>query len=146
MTDNGWKFDLHRIEDLRGCQPGLQWRRCGLDKWLHGALSLILIIPVWAQTPTAPSAAASAEQVTSLPSSSATTSGQPGIQADPAFAATPALGPSVQAAKDSSAPSTPDTSAWKLLSKRQKLALAPLGEEWHKGINYTKKKKVSTEK
>ena len=131
MTDNGWKFDLHRLENLRGCQPGLQWRRCGLDKWLHGALSLILIIPVWAQTPTAPSAAASAEQVTSLPSSSETTSGQPGIQADTAFAATPALGPSVQAAKDSSAPSTPDTSAWKLLSKRQKLALAPLGEKWH---------------
>ena len=131
MTDNGWKFDLHRLDDLRGCQPGLQWRRRRLGKWLHGALLLILVIPVWAQTPTAPSAAASAEQVTSLPSSSAPASGQPVVQADPALPATPALGSSVQPPSASSSSSASDPSTWQSLNKRQKQALAPLAEEWH---------------
>ena len=146
MTDNGWKFDLHRLEDLWGCQPDLQRRRRGLGRWLNGALSLILVIPVWAQTATGPSAAASAEQVTSLPNSSAPASGQPGVQADPAFPATPALGPSVQATSDSSSPSVPDTSAWHSLGKRQKQALAPLADKWHELTNQQRQKWLTLSK
>lgn len=136
MTDcSGWKLDWHRLDDLLGCQPGLQRRRRGLGRWITGALSLVLVIPVWAQTPIAPSAAASAsasaEQVTSLPSSSGPASGQSVVQSDPALPATPALGASVQATSDSSSPSAPDTSAWQALGKRQKQALAPLAEKWH---------------
>lgn len=135
MTDNGRKCDLHRLEGLWGCQPDLQRRRHGLGRWLPVALSLILVMPVWAQTATAQSAAASAsaaaEQVTSLPSLSGPASGQAVVQADPALPATPALGASVQATSDSRSPSTPDTSAWQTLGKRQKQALAPLAEKWH---------------
>lgn len=131
MTDNSWKFDLHHLEDLWRCRPGLHWRRSGLGKWLLEALLLILVIPVWAQTPTAPSAAASTEQVTPLPSSSAPASGEPVVQVDPALPATPALGSSVQPPSASSSPSAADPSTWQSLSKRQKQALAPLAEEWH---------------
>ena len=133
MTDNGWKFDLHHLEDLWRCRLGLHWRRSGLGTWLLGTLLLILVIPVWAQTPTAPSAAASTEQVTPLPSSSAPASGEPVVQVDPALPATPALGSSVQPPSASSSPSAsdPDMSAWQSLGKRQKQALAPLAKEWH---------------
>lgn len=131
MIDNGWKFDLQHLEDLLGCPPGLHRRRRGLGKWFLVALLLILVIPVWAQTPSAPSAATSAEQVTSLPSSSAPASGQPVVQADPALPATPALGSSVQPPSASSSSSASDPSTWQSLSKRQKQALTPLAEEWH---------------
>ena len=131
MTDNSWKFDLHHLEDLWRCRPGLHWRRSGLGKWLLEALLLILVIPVWAQTPTAPSAAASTEQVTPLPSSSAPASGEPVVQVDPALPATPALGSSVQPPSASSSPSASDLGTWQSLSKRQKQALAPLAKEWH---------------
>jgi hypothetical protein len=131
MTDNGWKFDLQHLEGLLGCPAVLQRRRRVLGKWFHGALLLILVIPVWAQTPSAPSAATSAEQVTSLPSSSAPASGQPVVQADPALPATPALGSSVQPPSASSSSSASDPSTWQSLNKRQKQALAPLAEEWH---------------
>ena len=131
MTDNGWKFDLHHLEDLWRCRPGLHWRRSGLGKWLLGTLLLILVIPVWAQTSTAPSAAASAEQLTPLPSSSAPANVEPVVQIDPALPATPALGSSVHPTSASTSPSASDPNTWQALSKRQKQALAPLAEEWH---------------
>ena len=131
MTDNSWKFDLHHLEDLWRCRPGLHWRRSGLGKWLLEALLLILVIPVWAQTPTAPSAAASAEQLTPLPSSSAPANVEPVVQIDPALPATPALGSSVHPTSASTSPSASDPNTWQALSKRQKQALAPLAEEWH---------------
>jgi hypothetical protein len=133
MTETGWKFGLDCTAEPTACRPGLPWFSPGLSHWCLSVLALSLSLHVGAQTPTAPSATApaSAEQQSALPSASAP---GPGYvvpnNADAALPATPALGNSLQVPSASNAP--PSVSdAWQSLSKRQKLALAPLAADWH---------------
>lgn len=133
MTETGWKFGLDCTAEPTACRPGLPWFSPGPSHWCLSVLALSLSLHVGAQTPTAPSATApaSAEQQSALPSASAP---GPGYvvpnNADAALPATPALGNSLQVPSASNSP--PSVSdAWQSLSKRQKLALAPLAADWH---------------
>ena len=130
MTETGWTFGLHCRADQLVTPPGRPQPRRTLGVLLQGVLSLILVMPVWAQTPPPPSALAPSDTPTSSPSLSEAASAHPVTQADPAFSATPALGPSLQPPSATSGASGSDTSAWPSLSKRQQQALTPLAEKW----------------
>ncbi len=131
MTETGWKFDLYGTADQKVYPPAHPQPRRGLRLCFQGVLSLILIMPVWAQISPASSTTASSEQLTSLPSASEPVSGQFPTQTEPAFSSDPALGPSLQVPAAANGSTTANGSAWQSLSKRQKQALAPLAEEWH---------------
>ena len=134
MTETGWKLGLDCTAEPTACRPGLPWFSPGRSHWCLSVLALSLSLHVGAQTPTAPpaTAPASADQQSALPSTSAPGPGYAApTAADAALPATPALGNSVQVPSASNAPSTTGSGTWQSLSKRQKLALAPLAADWH---------------
>ena len=153
MNELIWKMDLRRTAAVRMCQAQLRWLSPWLGKWAQGALTLILVVSVGAQTlPTTPASASSPasasvtpsasetatdtasplpEQPTAWTNPSAPVSSDPITQADPVLPASQALGHSVQAPTAPSSPSPSDPNAWLSLSKRHQQALAPLAEEWH---------------
>jgi len=140
MTEAAWKFGLDGDAESAACRPVLPWLGPGLCRWSLSVLALSLSLQVGAQTPTAPSATApatapaSADQHSALPSASAPGSPHNAPPADPALPATPGLGNSAQVPSAYSAPNALPSSvsgAWSSLSKRQKLALAPLAADWH---------------
>jgi hypothetical protein len=135
MTETGWKSGLDCTAEPTACRHGLPWLRPGLSHWCLSVLALSLSLHVGAQTPTAPpaTAPASAEQQSALPGASAPGSGYAVTPTDPALPATPALGNSVQvpSVSNDSPPPAPKSGTWLSLSKRQKLALAPLAADWH---------------
>lgn len=133
MTETGWKFGLDCTAEPTACRHGLPWLRPGLSHLCLSVIVLSLSLHVGAQTPTASSSTppASADQQNDLPSASASSSGYVITPADAALPATPALGNSVQVPSSATASSPTVSDAWQSLSKRQKLALAPLAADWH---------------
>ena len=133
MTETGWKFGLDCNAEPSARRPDLPWLRPRLSHGCLSVLALSLSLHVGAQTPTAPSTTGptSAEQQNALPSASAPGNGYAITPADPALPTTPSLGNSVQIPSASNTPPAPESGAWQHLSKRQKLALAPLAADWH---------------
>lgn len=136
MTETGWTFDFQRAAEPTARRRCLHWLRPSVGPCLLAGLALSWALQVGSQSPTAPSAAApaSTEPQALLPNASAPASVYGAPPADPAMPATPALGNSAQVPSASSATNSspaPDSGAWQSLSKRQKLALAPLAGEWH---------------
>jgi hypothetical protein len=143
MTETGWPFVLHRSGDHRPYRHGHPLPSRGLGKWFQAVLSLILVMPVWAQTPSPPTATASSQALAALPIASEQANRQSNTPVDPAFLPSPALGHSVQTPSTVSSPAATPSSAWQSLSKRQKQALAPLAEEWH-GLTVQQRQKWLT--
>lgn len=131
MTKTGWKSDLVFTAAHPRCVHVL--RRLQPMTVFLGALTLFCVVPVWAQTPAASSASATAttELPPVLPSASAPAHGAATNPADPSLTASPALGHSLQAPAPTGSTPAPESDAWQSLSKRQKQALAPLAQEWH---------------
>lgn len=146
MTENGCKLEQLRTAGAVLPPSGLVKTITGLVTCFLLAMTWVLALPVWAETPTIPVATASGIQAIETASPPVIPSDPSAHAADAALSTSPALGPSLQPPQASSSAPVPKTSAWHALSKRQKQALAPLADKWHELTGQQRQKWIALSK